>query len=56
MEKVPPVAVVTLEDGGVDLVEVDEVDGVLVVRSSGEPVDLVSLVVALGLPELEPAA
>lgn len=48
-------AVVTV-DGGVVVLEVVEVDGVLVEVGSGVPVDLVSLVVVEGLPELESAA
>lgn len=49
-----PVALVTADDGA-RLVEVDEVDGVIVERASGVPVDLVSLVVVVGLPELAAA-
>lgn len=55
LEELLPVALVTTDEG-VELVLVDEVDGALVDRSSGEPVDLVSLVVVVGLPELAPAA
>lgn len=56
IEELLPVAVLTSEDGGAELVLVEEVDGALVERGSGRPVDLVSLVVVLGLPELERAA
>jgi len=48
-------ALVTVE-GGVAELEVVEVDGVLVELVSGRPVDLVSLVVVEGLPELEESA
>lgn len=42
-------------DGGAVWVEVDEVEGVLVERASGAVVDLVSVVVVVGLPELDEA-
>lgn len=44
-------ALVTI-DGGVVVLDVAEVDGVLVDVASGRPVDLVSVVVVTGLPEL----
>ena len=50
-ELLEPVALVTADDGA-RLVEVDEVDGVIVERASGVPVDLVSVVVVVGLPEM----
>lgn len=55
VEELLPVAVVTGEDGGAELVLVDEVDGVIVDRATGEAIDLVALVVVLGLPVLEAA-
>lgn len=55
VEELLPAAVV-LEDDGPRLVRVAEVSGVLVDRETGEPVDLVSVVVVVGLPELEHAA
>jgi len=45
-------AVVTLDGGGVVVLDVVEVGGVLVEVVSGRPVELVSLVVVTGLPEL----
>jgi len=45
-------AVLTCDLGGVRVVDVVEVDGVLVEVWSGAPVDLVSLVVVTGLPDL----
>lgn len=54
LEELLPIAVLTSE-GGVDVVLVEEVDGVLYDRASGAELDLVSLVVVLGLPELEAA-
>ncbi len=56
MEVDLPLALVTVEPSGAEVIPVDEVDGVLVDRRSGVPVDLVSVVVVVGLPELEPAA
>lgn len=55
LEELLPVALVTTEEG-VKLVLVDEVDGALVERESGAELDLVSVVVVVGLPELAPAA
>lgn len=49
-------AVVTVDGGGVRVVDVVEVDGVLVEVVSGRPVDLVSLVVVVGLPDLAAVA
>lgn len=49
-------AVVTVDGGGVRVVDVVEVDGVLVEAVSGRPVDLVSLVVVVGLPDLAAVA
>jgi len=49
-----PVAVVTV-DGGVEIVPVEERAEGLVDRRTGAPVDLVSVVVVVGLPELEGA-
>lgn len=49
-------AVVTCDLGGVRVVDVVEVGGVLVECSSGAPVDLVSLVLVTGLPELAAVA
>jgi hypothetical protein len=48
-ELVLPVAVLTGDDGALRAVEVCEVDGVLVEREGGVPVDLVSLVKVFGL-------
>jgi len=48
----PGRAVVTLDGGGVVVLDVVEVGGVLVEVVSGRPVELVSLVVVTGLPEL----
>lgn len=45
-------ALVTLDGGGLDVLPVVEVDGVLVVRGSGVPVDLVALVALVRVPEL----
>jgi len=45
-------AVVTLDGGGVAVLDVVEVGGVLVEVVSGRPVELVSLVVVTGLPVL----
>lgn len=56
MEEDLPLALVTVEPSGAEVIPVVEVDGVLVDRRDGSPVDLVSLVVVVGLPELEPAA
>lgn len=42
----------TVDGGGVRVLDVREVDGVLVDAVAGLPVDLVSLVVVFGLPEL----
>jgi hypothetical protein len=50
-----PVAVVTVDGGAVLVPVVERVDGVLVERASGLPVELLDVVVVLGLPELEPA-
>ena len=47
-----PLALVTVEGGGAEVIPVTEVDGVLVDRRTGEEIDLVSLVVVVGLPEL----
>lgn len=55
MEELLPVAVVTADEGGAELVLVEERDGVLVDRMSGDELDLVALVVVVGLPELEVA-
>jgi len=44
---------VTLDGGGVDLLPVVEVDGVLVERVSGRPVDLVALVALVRVPAVE---
>lgn len=45
-------AIVTSGDG-VELVDVAEVDGVLVEARTGVPIDLVSLVMVDGLPDLD---
>ena len=47
-----PLALVTVEGGGAEVIPVTEVDGVLVDRRTGVEIDLVSLVVVVGLPEL----
>ena len=47
-----PLALLTVDGGGAEVVPVTEVDGVLVDRRTGEEIDLVSLVVVVGLPEL----
>ena len=47
-----PLALVTVDGVGAEVVPVTEVDGVLVDRRTGEEIDLVSLVVVVGLPEL----
>lgn len=44
-------AVVT-RDGGAVILDVVEIEGVLVDLATGDPVDLVSLVVVTGLPPL----
>lgn len=44
-----PVAVLTTDGDALRVVEVDEVDGVLMVRGSAEVVDLVSVVTVIGL-------
>lgn len=54
LEELLPIAVLTSE-GGAEVVLVEERGGVLYNRASGEELDLVSLVVVLGLPELEAA-
>lgn len=54
-DEILPAAIVTGDDG-LELVLVDEVGGELRDRVSGAPVDLVSVVVVVGLPELEHAA
>lgn len=46
-----PVAVMTVE-GGVELVPVAEVEGELVDRRTGAPLELVSIVVVVGLEPL----
>lgn len=48
-------AVVT-RDGGAVILDVVEIEGVLVDLATGEPVDLVSLVVVTGLPPLDAPA
>ena len=52
METDLPLALLTAEGGGAEVIPVIEVDGVLVDRRTGEEIDLVSLVVVVGLPEL----
>lgn len=49
-------AAVVLRDDGPELVRVVEVDGVLWDRDRGEILDLPSVVVVVGLPELGVAA
>lgn len=53
-DRIGPVAVVTVDET-VALVPVVEVEGEWVDRRDGRPVDLVSLVTILGLPESVPA-
>lgn len=50
-----PVAILTSE-AGVEIVPIVEIDGEILDRRSGAPIDLVSVVVVLGLPELVAAA
>lgn len=54
LEELLPIAVLTSE-GGAEVVLVEERGGVLYDRANGAELDLVSLVVVLGLPELEAA-
>ena len=51
-----PLALLTVEGGGAEVIPVTEVDGVLVDRRTGAEIDLVSLVVVVGLPELVEAS